>query len=64
MERQPYILHSVFTPTWTTIIYNDPVYFYVLIHHLYFMLKLMYLFLILTIHIISLILFNINKIIL
>jgi hypothetical protein len=25
MERQPQILHSVFTPTWTTIIYNNPV---------------------------------------
>jgi hypothetical protein len=25
MERPPYILHSVFTPTKTTIIYNDPV---------------------------------------
>jgi hypothetical protein len=24
-ERQPSILHSVFTPTWTTVIYNDPV---------------------------------------
>jgi hypothetical protein len=23
MERQPYVLHSVFTPTWTTIIYNN-----------------------------------------
>jgi hypothetical protein len=23
--QQPYILHLVFTPTWTTIIYNNPV---------------------------------------
>jgi hypothetical protein len=26
MERQPQILHSILAPTWTTIIYNDPVY--------------------------------------
>jgi hypothetical protein len=34
IERQPYILHSVFTPTWTTNIYYNPV--HIRLVHIFF----------------------------